>query len=80
MEFQLHVLSRQDEHVPIGTDHISRVVFDLRWRVANTDTPNDLASILLHMDQQLSSLLSSVYTQHAAQPEDRIGLKLLFEG
>ena len=30
MQFQLDVLSRRDAQVPIGTDHITRVVFDLR--------------------------------------------------
>ena len=80
MEFKLHILSRQDVHVPIGTDDIVRVVFDLRRRVVRSEVSKDLASILLHMDQQLSSLLESFYHQHAVQPEDRIGLKLTFEG
>ena len=80
MEFQLHILSRQDVNVPIGTNHVARVVYDLRWRVVTTIVTTDLASILLHMDQQLTALLDGVYLQHTAQPEDRIGLKLIFEG
>lgn len=80
MQINLTVISKVTEHVPIGTHHIARVRFHLRWTLANVHLVNDVAAILQHMDQQLNAHLDIVYADHGVQPDDRVGLTLTVVG
>ena len=80
MQFQLRFLSRHDTPVPIGSDHIARVLLDLRWTVINTHTSNELAIMLLSMGSAVNVPRRFGVRTTCVQPGDCVGLKLMFEG